>query len=115
MLFQHGEQIVAVVTWHGDARIRYPIAIGKPAVFAHVGKGYDIACLLVAAALVGDPYLDASYVDPRRYERNARGKLVVVVVEMLCQEEVPVGIVLVGIHGKIRSLGASFGVHAFRF
>ena len=47
--------------------------------------------------------------------RKLRRKAVVIIIEILCQEEVPVGIVVIRLYGEFLRLDAAGGVDGLRF
>ncbi len=111
----NGEQVIGCVGGVGEGGVGLPVVVGEPRVFAEVGESHQVAALLVASALVGHPHFDTCNAHTRRHIWQARGEGVVVLVEKLGEEIVPVLVVLVGVDGELGGLGAAVGVHAAAF
>ena len=88
--------------------------VGKACIFTYIHESHQVARLIVVALLVGYPHLNARDVDSRSDERQSLGVFVVGVVEILCEEEVAVLVVVVHIHRERGCLCSALGVHRLR-
>ncbi len=98
LLLYHREEVVRLVGWHGHSHIGLPVCVVEVVVLTEVGEAHKVARLLILPTLVGDPHLDARNVDTGGYEGELGSEAVVVGVEVLREEEVPVLVVLVGVY-----------------
>ena len=83
-------------------------------VLAQIGKGNDIACLLVVAPFVGDPYFNLVDLDAAGYIRHARHRFFVSVTEEMGEEEMSVLVVTVAGDVEPRHLRAALAADGLR-
>ncbi len=76
-------------------------------VLREIGKRNDIPCFVVTRGLVCDPDLDPFDMDPRAYGREVFQGIIVDITEILREEEVTVGLIVVGIYLEAFLLGAA--------
>ena len=82
-------------------------------VLAQVHEADKVTALLIVGVLVGDPNFDARDLDTGRHMRQTCGEPVVIVVEILRQEKVPVGVVIIALHLELGALHAALCADCF--
>ena len=83
MLLDDLQEVVGGVGGYGNRCIGHPIVVSHTVGFTEVGECHHIACLIVAAAFVGDPHFHTGDVYTGGHKRHFGCEPVVILVEIL--------------------------------